>query len=299
VCSRNGRTHRFAPTHKPILRNINPCPLESSASKNGVSTLQAKETRGPVLWPVLLVIFGVLLLLDNFLLLGDFNVAGLLPLLLVVAGAQILLRGDLLPESRTRSFGITRGSVEAGTLEISAGAIDVEVHPLTQPGRLIAGQFGAESRPRLTSEGSHATLRFYRADTPWYSFGDWQIGIARDLPWQVFASSHVGQLSVNLEGVIVQDVIVASGIGDIHFVCPTELLGTIQIRSTLGTIHILTPVGVDAQIMTEAGLMCTVHHDATRYQLVEPNVYTSLEADDSTPLIEVRVSGGVGDIYLA
>jgi hypothetical protein len=261
--------------------------------------LQAKETRGPVLWPLLLVIFGVLLLLDNFLLLGDFNVTGLLPLLLVVAGAQILLRGDLLPEGRTRSFGITRGSVEAGTLEISSAAIDVEVHPLTQPGRLIAGQFGAESRPRLTSEGSHATLRFYRADTPWYSFGDWQVGIARDLPWQVFASSHVGQMTIDLDGIIAQDVLVATGIGDIHFVCPMELLGSIELRSTLGTIHVMTPVGVDAQITTQPGLMCTVHHDESRYQQVEPNVYTSLEADDTTPLIEVRVIGGVGDIYLA
>jgi hypothetical protein len=263
------------------------------------STLQAKETRGPVLWPVLLVIFGVLLLLDNFLLLGDFNVAGLLPLLLVVAGAQILLRGDLLPESRTRSFGITRGSVEAGTLEISSGAVDVEVHPLTQTGRLIAGQFGAESRPRLTSEGSHATLRFYRADTPWYSFGDWQIGVAKDLPWQVYASSHVGQMIIDLEGIIAQDVLVATGIGDIHFVCPSELLGGIEVRSTLGTIHVTTPVGVDVQITTEAGLLCTVHHDATRYQQVEPNVYTSLEADASAPLVEVRVIGGAGDVYLA
>jgi hypothetical protein len=261
--------------------------------------LQAKETRGPVLWPLLLVIFGVLLLLDNFLLLGDFNVAGLLPLLLVVVGAQILLRGDLLPESRTRSFGITRGSVEAGTLEISAGAIDVEVHPLTQAGRLIAGQFGAESRPRLTSEGSHATLRFYRADTPWYSFGDWQIGVARDLPWQVFASSHLGQMTIDLEGVIAQDVLVATGIGDIHFVCPTELLGSIEVRSTLGTIHVTTPPGVAAQVTTVTGLMCTVHHDVTRYEQTEPTLYTALDADDSAPLVEVYVTGGVGDVYLA
>lgn len=261
--------------------------------------MQAKETRGPVLWPVLLVIFGVLLLLDNFLLLGDFNVAALLPLLLVVAGAQILLRGDLLPESRTRSFGITRGSVEAGTLEISAGAMDVEVRPLTQAGRLIAGQFAAESRPRLTSEGSHATLRFYRSDTPWYAFGDWQIGIANDLPWQVFASAHLGQLHVDLQGLIVQDVLLATGMGDIHFICPQEVLGSIEVRSTLGTIQVITPPGVDAQITTAAGLLCTVHHDATRYRQVEPNVYTALEADEAASLVEVHVVGGIGDVYLA
>ncbi len=261
--------------------------------------MQAKETRGPVLWPVLLIIFGVLLLLDNFLLLADFNAATLLPLLLVVAGAQILLRGDLLPETRTRSFAITRGSVEAGTLEISAAGIDVDVRPLTQTGRLIAGQFAAESRPRLTSEGSHATLRFYRSDTPWYAFGDWQIGVARDLPWQVFASAHVGQLNIDLDGLITQDVLLATGIGDIRFVCPAEALGRIEVRSTLGTIQIVTPPGVAAQIITRVGLLCTVHHDATRYEHTESNLYTAFDADDDTPLVEVHVSGGVGDVYLA
>lgn len=261
--------------------------------------MQAKETRGPVLWPILLVIFGVLLLLDNFLLLGDFNVATLLPLLLVVAGAQILLRGDLLPEARTRSFAITRGSVEAGTLEISAGGIDVDVRPLTQGGRLIAGQFAAESRPRLTSEGSHATLRFYRSDTPWYAFGDWQIGVARDLPWQIFASTHVGQLQIDLDGLITQDVLVATGIGDLRFVCPAESLGRIEVRSTLGTIHLITPPGVAAQITTKAGLLCTVHHDETRYERTEANLYAAFDADDDAPLVEVHVFGGVGDVYLS
>ena len=99
--------------------------------------MQARQSRGPWLWPLALAIVGVVLLLDNFLLLGDFNPTLLWPLLLVIAGAQILLQGDILPVRQAKTFGITRGSVEAGTLDISAGEIDVNVRALRREGRLI------------------------------------------------------------------------------------------------------------------------------------------------------------------
>jgi hypothetical protein len=261
--------------------------------------LQTQESRGPILWPLLFIAVGVVILLDNFLLLGDFNVAGLLPLLLVVAGAQILLRGDLLPGSGVKTFGITRGSVESGTIEISAGDIDVEIRNLQREGRLIAGQFAAESRPRLDVDGTHATLRFYRADTPWYAFVDWQIALARDLPWQIFASTHLGQLNFDLSGLIVQEALVATGIGDIRLVAPQEAFAPLQVRSALGTIHVITPRGHAARIYAREGMMFGIHVDETRYYQSEPGIYDAVDADENAPAVEIYISGTFGDLYLA
>lgn len=257
------------------------------------------ESRGPVLLPLLLVIVGVLLLLHNFLLLGDFNVIGLLPLVLVIIGAQILLRGDLFSGGSVKTFGITRGSVESGTLEISAGEIDVDLRALQREGRLIAGQFAAESRPRLEVDGNHATLRFHRSDTPWYSFADWQIVMARDLPWQVYVSTHLGQVTADLDGLIIQEALIATGIGDVRVVCPQEAFSPLQIRSALGTIHFSTPVGAAARIMIKPTRIFSVHFDETRYELVEPGVYVAQDADPDAPLVEVQINGTFGDAYLA
>lgn len=41
-----------------------------------------------------LIALGIVLLLQNFLLLADFNVGAFAPLILVILGAIILLRGD-------------------------------------------------------------------------------------------------------------------------------------------------------------------------------------------------------------
>ncbi|MEL6148421.1 MAG: DUF5668 domain-containing protein, partial [Chloroflexota bacterium] len=91
--------------------------------------MQAKGSRGPVVWPLMLTLVGIVLLLDNFLLI-PLNTAALWPLLLVVAGAVLLLRGDFTPDDSTRTFGITRGSVEAALLEINAGEIDTRIGAL-------------------------------------------------------------------------------------------------------------------------------------------------------------------------
>ena len=103
---------------------------------------------------------------------------------------MILLRGDFVPSDEARSFGITRGSVESAALEISAGEIDVQAYALQREGRLIAGQYAANSRPTLDVQETHANLKMDRAATPWLSFADWRVALARDLPWSLFVTTQ-------------------------------------------------------------------------------------------------------------
>jgi len=266
--------------------------MSASARKN------KKRAAGPWLWPVVLIIVGIVLLLDNFLLLGDFNAVALLPLLLVVAGAQILLRGDLLPSAEARTFAITRGSVEAGTLEISSGAIDVEIRALQREGRLIAGQYAADARPALDVEDTYAHLRMARAATPWYAFADWKIAVAKDLPWQLLISTHLGQVDLDLSSLIVHDAVIATGIGDVRVIAPQEALGLLFVRSTMGNIHIVTPPGHRTQITVESSRTFSAQADEYRYESPEPNVYHATEYDEDAPLVQIRVTGTFGDAYL-
>jgi hypothetical protein len=263
-----------------------------------VQTGKTKQSRGPWLWPLLLTAVGVVLLLSNFLLLGDFKLANLWPLALVVIGAQILLRGDVAPSWDARTFGITRGSVESGTLEISAGEIDVEVRALQRGGRLIAGQFAHQARPTLTAIGTHAYVKMDRAATPWLSFADWQIGVARDLPWQVLVSTYLGQVNLDLSNLIVQSAVVATGFGDIRLVCPHEAFEPLRLRSSLGNIHVLTPPGGNTRVYFTETRLFHVRVDESRYERYE-GAYVSRDVREDAPLVEVYLAGTFGDAYLA
>jgi hypothetical protein len=252
----------------------------------------------PMLWALLIAGVGVILLLSNFGLLGNFNVVALLPLFLVIAGAQILLRGDFIPNADTRDFGITRGSVESATLEISSGAVDVDIIALQREGRLIAGQFAVNSRPMLDVRDTYAHLKLMRSKTPWWSYADWKIALAQDLPWQILVSTHLGQATLDLSQVIVHDVVVGTGIGDIRLVCPKEAFNPLFLRSTFGNVHILTPLGYRAKIVVRQSRLFTVTFDPQRYDNPQQGVYLAHVEDESAPIIEIQVSGTFGDAYL-
>ncbi len=260
--------------------------------------MPAKGWRGPWLWPLALVAVGVVLLLNNFLLLGDFNAASLWPLILVFAGVAILLRGDLTPSIEARTFGITRGSVESATLEINAAEIDVQARALQQEGRLIAGQYAAGSRPTMKVSDTHTHLKMDRSATPWLSFADWELALARDLPWNILVSSHLGQVNLNLVDLIVQDVVVGTGVGDIRFICPREALGSIRLQSALGNIHLITPVGHRTEIRVQGGRLFGIHADERRYESLEPGVFISKDANDAAPALSIVIRGTFGDVFL-
>ena len=266
------------------------------------------STRGagvPWLWALVLIIVGAVLLLDNFLLLGDFNAIALLPLVLVIIGAQILLRGDFITSTEARRFGITRGSVESGTLEISSGEIDVELRALPRDLRLredqnalIAGQYAANTRPQLQINNNHAILNMLRSKTPLLSMADWKVGVASDLPWQIFISTYLGQVNVDLSEIIMDSGVISTGFGDIQIIAPPEVFETLFIRSTLGTIHFITPIGYNCRVKITGSRFFGVHVDEMRFEHVDTNIYLSKEAEPDAPLVEVQISGTFGDVYL-
>ena len=262
---------------------------------------RTQTSKGPWLWPLIFIIIGVALLLNNFLLLGDFNVTTLLPLILVLIGAQVLLRGDFSLSIGGRTFGITRGSVESATLEINAGDIDVGIRMLRESNqdRLIAGQYAVQSRPELQVDGVHSHLIMNRNKTPWFSFTDWEMGLAKDLPWQLYVSTNIGQIDINLAETIVWQSEISSGIGDIQLIAPFEAFNPIRVRSTLGNIHLNVPGGYRTKITVQPGRFFGLHVNENRYEEVEPHVFFARGYDTEAPLVELHISGTFGDLYLA
>src|SRR5260221_6235615 len=154
--------------------------------------------RPPFIVPLLLIGTGVALLLRNFLLVENFDLLQYWPALLVVAGLQLLLRGDIGITWQGQTFGITRGSVQSASLEAASGELDIKIRALRREGRLIAGQYSGRSRPSLSVRGDHAHLTLQRGQTWPFTWADWEIGLAKDLPWDLLISTYLGELDVDL-----------------------------------------------------------------------------------------------------
>jgi len=258
--------------------------------------MRRSAQRAPLFFPLTLVLVGVVILLNNFLLI-EADIVSLWPLIFIIIGLQLLWRGDLAPSWEAHSFGITRGSVESASLEISSAEIDVRLHALDRAGRLIAGQYTARSRPRLAVRNNHATLTLRRGNTWLFSFADWDLGLAQDIPWAVLMTAHLGVLQADLRGLLLREATIASGIGDVKVVLPNQPSGIISIRSTFGDLHLTAPQGIPLVIHIQASPLCRVVAD-TQYFIADGNRYLSPTYIPGSVAIEVTAAATFGNILL-
>lgn len=257
-----------------------------------------KAQRSPILFPILLVIVGILILLNNYLLINT-DVLQFWPLLLVLIGLMVLWRGDLAPSWQAHSFGITRGNVESAAIEISSAEIDVRLAPLERGGRLIAGQYTARSRPRLAVRNTHAQLSLRRGDTWLFSLADWEVQLAQDLPWALLMSSHLGELEADLRNLQLSQVHIATGIGNIKVTSPNQEAGPIYLRSTFGDIHLLIPKNVPALIRVMASPMSRVITRGEDFQIDETQQhYSTPTYKPDYPALDIVAGTSFGNITL-
>lgn len=257
----------------------------------------AQSRRTPFIWPALLVVVGVLLLLNNYLLI-DLEVVDFWPLVLIFLGLQLLWRGDLALSWQAQTFGITRGSVQSGVLEISSGEIDVRLRALQRPGRLIAGQYTARSRPGLVVRNNRAALTMKRGQTWLFSMADWEVALAKDLPWRLMVSAYLGQLDIDMRGLKIDHAYVASGIADVRVVCPADPNSVVFARSTLGDVRLIVPERVPAVIQVKAGPLCRVLQHSPQFEELADRRIVTRSYIEGQPAVTITVSSTFGNIHL-
>lgn len=258
-----------------------------------------RSQRSPLLIPLVVLIIGGILLLNNFFLI-DADITRFWPVMLILLGIQVLVRGDLAPSWQAQTFGITRGSVESASLEINSAEIDVRLKGLKRVGRLISGQYTARSRPRLSVRNNHATLTMQRGETWLFSLADWEVAIAQDIPWKILMSAHLGELQADLRGLQVERAHIATGIGNIKVICPDQEAGAIYIRSTFGEIQLTVPRGIPAIVRADISPFSKVIVTGEALKSDSTNkFYATREYVPEQPALQITVAATFGNILLA
>jgi hypothetical protein len=258
--------------------------------------------RAPLILPILLVVIGVLLLLKNFMLVENVDLLQYWPVALILAGVQLLTRGDIGLTWQAQTFGITRGNVQTASLEASSGELDIKIRALRREGRLVAGQYTGRSRPNLNVRGTHARLTMQRGQTWPFSLADWEIGLAKDLPWNLLISAHLGELDIDLRGLQVDQINAATGIGDVRLVVSDVAVdgrrGDVRACSTFGNVTLVIPQDVEAVVRIESKPMARLQIDESRFLMLEPGVYATLGYEQSHTPINAEVTSTFGAVRL-
>jgi len=257
-----------------------------------------RSNRPALILPILLVLVGVVLLLRNYGLIENVDVLRYWPVLLILGGVQVLLRGDFALTWQTQTFGITRGTVQSAVLEASSAELDIKIRALRREGRLIAGQYTGRSRPGLVVRGDQARLYLNRGQTWPFSMADWEIGLAKDLPWNLVLTTHLGELDVDLRGLRVRRAELGTGIGDVRAVLSEEVREGVRARSTFGSVYLSVPRDVEAIVRVIHKPLARLQIDESRFLMLEPGLYATLGYEQAEAPIFAEVSSTFGTIRL-
>ncbi len=254
--------------------------------------------RGPILFPLVLVVLGFLLLFSN---LGyiQFDVWRFVttwwPLLLIVFGLDILL-GSLRTRSvKPRTLALDLGAAAQADVSINFGAGDLTIGKAA-PGKIVDGTFEGEVRYDAKPDG-RVWLKLEPLN--WWGWSPrgyrWNVGLTDAVPLKLTLDGGAANTNADLTDLKVTDLRVKTGASSTLIRLP-RAAGTTTARVNAGaaSVKLIVPEGVAARVHSS---MAIGSSDINRQRFplsgsdfVSPDYATALNK------IDIQFEGGVGSL---
>lgn len=287
-----------------------------------------------VVGPLLLILLGVALLLDNLgiwsLSWGD--VLRLWPLLLVLAGLQIVFSrttwGGIVsllvviavivgvvalspPEGRASTAeeviaypargidaAVVRADLGIGVLEM--GALEGSDQVFELSARYDRGQVRLTHDVQIEDGTAQVRLGTTSRSTGWSPLGGrfesaWHLRLSPDVPLQLDVITGVSRARLDLQRLDVTRLTVNAGVGEVHISLPEAGRYDVTVDGGVGSLRIDVPEGMEARLRVDRGLGALDVASRFRPQGV---YYVTPGYEDADARADIDVDGGVGSITI-
>lgn len=255
-----------------------------------------------VFWPLLLILFGILLLLDNLGVLPGSAWGYMWPLVLIFFGASLLLgrRGraevveDVTPLEGARS----------ARIEFKHGAGELNVRGGAPAELLYSGGFGGGVDKQLDRPGDRVNVTLSARTPDWFRwpgpmFGadglNWDVRLNESVPLALSIESGASATRLELDHLRVTDLTIKTGASSTVVVLPAHAGHTrASVSSGAASVDITVPAGVAARVR---GMMGVGSLDVDQARFPRRNgAYESPEFETAENRVELQVEGGVGSV---
>ncbi len=295
---------------------------------------RGREHNRSIVGPLLLILLGVALLLDNLgiISLSWGDVWRLWPLLLVLAGLQIIfsrttwgglasllvviaiIAGVLVlspPEGRARSVeevvahparGIASAVVRAdlGIGALNVGALEDSDQVFELLARYESGQVGLTHDVRVEDGTAHVRLGTTSRRTDWSPLGgrfesEWRLLLNPSVATQLDVSTGVSRAELALERLDLTRLTVNAGVGEVRIILPEVGRYEVSVDGGVGALRIDVPEGLEARVRVNRGLGAL---DVARRFRPQGSYYVTSGYEGADARAEIDVDGGVGSITI-
>jgi len=291
------------------------------------------ERRPSYVFPLLLIIVGLVLLLDQF---GVWTVdwgqvLSLWPLLLILVGLDILVRSARLSgvlaaivlvgalgvaavilwpslsvgtDTLSVEHNIDLDGVRQATVLLSSGVADIQVNGMESSRSLLSGEFSYPERrgaPTLETETAdgHTRVAISSAEETTSFVGtrssveDWRVDLTTQVPIELVVNAGVGRTTLDLSDLTLDRLQVKAGVGEIKVTLATGGAYKASVDGGIGEITVIIPEGAAARVRVDQGLGNVWVDPALREV---GRYYQTPEYGERADGIEVDIDGGIGAI---
>lgn len=283
--------------------------------------------------PILLILLGVLLLLDNLNIIAGIDwstIWRLWPVLLIALGLEIILGrrvsfGTLVlllvavvvvggivwwsvimstGERTAKTFTWERGSTERAELEVNVGVGELKAEGSEDMADLLSADLdlapGIRAEERLDTVSDIARGRISSSGQffglPYFLGGkpsQWNLKLNDRVRWDLNVNTGVGETALDLAELRVGDMTVDAGIGSVRITMPRRGGTEATIKVGIGEVEITFPEGVQARVRVEHGI-----GDLTiGSRFVRRGDYLETEGfDQAESYIDLRIDVGIGSV---
>lgn len=254
------------------------------------------------LWPVAIIAIGVALLLPRDARTGRIVLAAVTLVALGVGGWAMSERDQPL-RGRSADVGVALGSAQRAEVDIDVGAGRLRLTDGADPGEVVSGTVGLGRGQRLVATGGErGDLALVRvaAEGRWFRLGvnptsvePWALAVTDSVPLLLRVSTGVGEASLDLSNLALDEARVDVGVGRTAVRLPGEGTVRVRIEGGIGESIVTIPEGIAARITINTGIgAATVDEAFVR----DGDVYQSPGWESASDRLDIVVDTGVGAV---
>jgi len=254
-----------------------------------------------VFWPLILIVVGGLLLLNNLKIINVNIWEFVIPVALILLGLSVLGRSlQRAARGNAESLMIPAEGVENARLRIRYGAGRVIVAGKALPGKLLDGTFegGVEDDVRREGKTLNVELNAVSGDNwMWWSGGrrEWSMGLSNALPVALDIEMGAAETHLDFSDVKVTDLRLKTGASSTSLSMPAIAgMTTAKLEGGAASMDIRIPAEVGARIRWEGG-MATIHVDTNRFPK-SGDTYESKGYAEARNKLDMKISMGMGSV---
>jgi len=294
-----------------------------------------KRKGGSLVFPVILIVLGVLFLLDNLNITSGIDwrtIWKLWPVILIALGLEVLLgrrvsfgavllvviiviiAGGALwwsffvdsGERTTERLTWSMDGVERAELELDLGIGELELEGQSDMGDLMVADLelapGSDVSDRFKVEGDVARGRL-ASEKDFYALpgilgnkaSRWDVQLNSRVRWDMDVESGAGEVRLDLSDLRVNDLRLDAGIGAVHVTLPRRGTTRARVEGGVGDMHITIPEGAQARFRVDRGI-----GDLTvggRFQR-RGDYYETSNFGSAESYIDLEVDLGIGSVTI-